>query len=576
VTETPAAHEITVTETLLVLDTDFAGTVKALAAGKFAFWIGSGVSRDRFDMLPELIVKVLNFIRDRINNDDDDCPYDAAIIKSFELSGLSEEEQDQVDKSLDANQWPVIDKLKQQLSQRYGEFLNIRILGQPNDLLVREGIDVINTYGNPDVVPDTEHYCLAALVIEGVITNIASANWDGLIEKAYGELANDQAGLAVCVSSSQLQDIGPQPKLLKFHGCAVLARQNPEEFHDLLVARSSQIAGWGATAKTQAISAYLKVLVGQSRTLMLGLSVQDFNIQQLFHDASTTLGWEWNSENPAFLFSEDKLGGNQDALLENMYPRIYDGENRDEIGNKSVIRAFAKALLLAFLLQVYTQKVIHLAARAGLPDGEELGGWVEQGLNVLRNKVAALDPKDPLSRCEFAKQIQFFASEMGRLIKFGPQNAVADAYHPISRSVASNIDSDPDMDSNGFPQVGALLALMGNGELNNIWSVKVKSAINNLPIGFDVETANASTALYLAANDAAANQLFAQGTIDELDDVILVHSIAPPSRYARSARRQGDIRTGKPGLREFGMKQLIGDSVTTDDLVANFRQEAVL
>jgi len=157
------------------------------------------------------------------------------------------------------------------------------------------------------------------------------------------------------------------------------------------------------------------------------------------------------------------------------------------------------------------QHWVHLAARAGLPDGEELGGWVEQGLNVLRNKVAALDPKDPINRCEFAKQLQFFASEMGRLIKFGPQNGVADAYHPISHSIAPSIDSDPDMDSNGLPQVGALLALMGNGELSNLWSVKVKSATNGLPIGFNVDTTSASTALYLAANDAAANQLESQG-----------------------------------------------------------------
>ena len=71
----PAAHNITVLQTLQLLDAKFATSVDALATGNFAIWIGSGISRDRFPMLGGLIVKVLEFLRSNANLDDAACPY---------------------------------------------------------------------------------------------------------------------------------------------------------------------------------------------------------------------------------------------------------------------------------------------------------------------------------------------------------------------------------------------------------------------------------------------------------------------------------------------------------------------
>ena len=179
-------------------------------------------------------------------------------------------------------------------------------------------------------------------MLEGVITDIASANWDGLIEAAYAELSGREDGLAICVASHQLQDQGTKPKLVKFHGCAVSASNDPGYFSELIVARSAQIADWGSSNKTAAIKDYLKGLIGQKRTFMLGLSAQDYNIQNLFREARDTLGWIWDQGAPAYLFSEDQLGAKQDDLLENVYRDQYNGAQRAAIEKSSVIRAFCK------------------------------------------------------------------------------------------------------------------------------------------------------------------------------------------------------------------------------------------
>ena len=57
----PNAGTISILETLNLLDGSFNSFAKGVAEGKYAFWLGSGISRERFPMLPDLIEKVLEW-----------------------------------------------------------------------------------------------------------------------------------------------------------------------------------------------------------------------------------------------------------------------------------------------------------------------------------------------------------------------------------------------------------------------------------------------------------------------------------------------------------------------------------
>ena len=99
------------------------------------------------------------------------------------------------------------------------------------------------TYANPSTTPDAEHLCIALLVAEGVASDIASANWDGLLEKAVSELGNG-AALTVIVRPEDTRGAQARSRLYKFHGCAVRARDDAPNYRNKLVARHQQINRW--------------------------------------------------------------------------------------------------------------------------------------------------------------------------------------------------------------------------------------------------------------------------------------------------------------------------------------------
>ena len=66
-TEAPKAWEISVIQTLEVLDGSFKNFANGVAEGNYSFWLGSGISRDKFPMLEGLIIKVLEYLRNKID-----------------------------------------------------------------------------------------------------------------------------------------------------------------------------------------------------------------------------------------------------------------------------------------------------------------------------------------------------------------------------------------------------------------------------------------------------------------------------------------------------------------------------
>jgi hypothetical protein len=103
--------------------------------------------------------------------------------------------------------------------------------------------------------PDCEHLCVAILAMEGVVPNIASANWDGLTEAASTELSGGTNDIIrVCVGGDDLREPELQATLLKFHGRAVKAKEDEANYRDLLVARDPQIINWMIKTKHAAIA----------------------------------------------------------------------------------------------------------------------------------------------------------------------------------------------------------------------------------------------------------------------------------------------------------------------------------
>jgi hypothetical protein len=266
----------------------------------------------------------------------------------LQLAQLSAAEAARVDLVRPFNDWPDAEAITRRLISNYASLLDTEVEGEAEDFLLWNAVDVVSTFANPHIEPDVEHICIAILVLEGVASDIASANWDGLIERAVNLLAPGYPALLVCVRPEDLREA----RLFKFHGCAVKAGADETTYRPYLIGRQSQIHDWLARTENKAMVNRLIDLVISKPTLMMGLSAQDANIQHLFAEAKATMKWPWPGERPSYLFSNEGLGVDHKSLLKIVYRDAYTPATRDQIANSALLRAYAKPLLVALVLHV--------------------------------------------------------------------------------------------------------------------------------------------------------------------------------------------------------------------------------
>ena len=218
-----AASDISVRATLALLDGPFADLATGVAQGRYAFWLGSGISRDRVDNLKQVIRRVLVHLQTRIDPADRGCRYLQALGEALQLAQLSPPERAAVDVARPVDTWPILDTVLQRLSREYARLLDIPVQGEAADYLLWEAVDVVTTFAPTAAQPDCEHLCLGILAIEGVVPDIASANWDGLVEAGVHELTGGAEDIVAFVRADNLRELRLRTRLLKFHGCAVRA-----------------------------------------------------------------------------------------------------------------------------------------------------------------------------------------------------------------------------------------------------------------------------------------------------------------------------------------------------------------
>ena len=565
-----SASSISVLETLELLESEHKQFAEGVCAGLYVFWLGSGISRERFPTVLDLVEKVLEFIRSKADMGNAACPYRCAMNEALELASASADEITKIDFDASVSDWPILGDLKKRLEDKYETLLGIEVGSEPSDILVWDGIDVAQTYADPNVEPDVTHLCIAALVLEGLATELATANWDGLVEKAVEQLAGNPDALAVCVRSEDLQKIGTRPSLIKFHGCAVRALSDPDQYRALIIGRGAQIADWDNKPETKGINTTLVASIIKHPSLVMGLSIQDFNIKHLFGEAKGKLGWEWPGDRPSYVFSEDKVTPGQKDLLQIAY-KTYD-ENKEAIRKAALVRAYPKQLLLALVLYALTDKLQKMArAKPGLKPAL-LATWINEGLVALRNFIASQQTGPHL---EFAQKFLTELARIRRVTTMGEIHSASSTYTPISSGPVSDANPTPELLTSGLPEAAFAGGIIGKGISDGAWSVEpCAPGANDGALGV-IGTDDRKVPLYLANTTVAENALFESGALAPSEDAILLRGLPPYPRYQRSPTR-AQVRRGKPGLIEITIAELVTDAKNADDLYDRFRKEAVL
>jgi hypothetical protein len=569
----PSAASITVCQTLALLDDQHRGLADGVANGRYAFWLGSGISRNRVPGLDTLVEKVLEFLRAGIDPGDPGCRFRAALDDALALADPSAQEQAQIDYTHPVVSWSPREALLQRLVNRYSQLLNVEVEGEPSDYLLWDAVDVRASYP-ADAEPDCGHLCLAILCLEGLVPDAACANWDGLIESAIRELHGDPAyvlKVVVLPGDARLPD--RRTRLLKFHGCAVLAAHDEAKYRGALVGSEHQITHWSTGHEHQTMRDSLQALAVAKPTFVIGLSAQDHNIQIVFAAAEEQLPWTWPSDPPPpAVFAADELGEKHGALLKTIYRDTFAPHAAD-IKRGALLRAYAEQTLCALVLYTFAAKLNEFLANAqtslSATQLAELGG----GFITLRDLLSHAAEPD---RLKFTRS---FAEREGRamsLFRSGEEPPTAGSYGPLSTGPLDDIAHDIHLVTSGMPELAGGLALIGSGVTQHHWQVSLDTTSTGFEGALTLTTVGQpATAVYFSANPRASTQLGLEGVSTAAGDVVIIHSTGIPEGPTRSpGGRPG--RRGTGGRRDVDMADLLTTSRDLDDLYTRFREAAVL
>lgn len=566
----PSAETISILETLTMLDGPKRALADGIANDRYVFWLGSGISRKKMPDLRDLAKTLLRTLQARIVQTDPNCRYQKALEEVVSLTMPSPQEWTAIDWKVSPDTWPVIDAIARRLVNNYARMLDVQVAGEDEDFILWDVLNGAAVYSNPAVGPDAEHLCLAALICEGVASQMPSANWDPLLERAVSILAGTQPVLRVAIASDDVRSNGRRGNLYKFHGCAQAAHDDSPNYRHLMVGRQSQINSWIADNPVMASS--LTHLIVTKPTLMLGLSAQDANIQSLFVHARVQMAWPWPSNPPAYIFSEDALGGDQTGLLQNVYRGAYAAATRSQIQDEALVKAYAKPLLLSLYLYVLVAKLEALIGHRleGLHavDRDKLLGGLRHARDVVAGHMA---PTPEL----VLKLLENIGRTISMVRSGGLPTTAKGLYTPLTPEPVDRMPADPNLATCGLGEFAIASSLIGLGLQRGLWSSETADLSNNASGAFILHGRSGPAKIYFASGQHAAIRLGTNGLIADNDDAVIVHSHEIAPQMARTPKRPPG-RTGLASVREVSIQELLEEGTEVEDLMERFRSKVAL
>jgi hypothetical protein len=581
----PTATTITVLEVLEKFETEFAVVADAIENGEFALWVGSGISRQAPN-LGNLIEQAFDFIRVKAVDPSTADAYMPALEEALNLAETPIASViDQFNQPLIT--WPQHEVIISKLWNKYSRVLDIRIAGTSPDFILWDAIDIRNAFANPSP-PAAEHLCIAILILEGAIQAIASANWDGFIENAVERLSNGLPGIMrVVVDPDQLRGPAGRARLLKFHGCIEHATREPAIFRRFLTGSHTQIMNWPVGAEFTAMRNAVVALATEQKTLVLGLSIQDSNLQTIFASAKNIHAWPWpcTPSAPAYVFCEDQIQQGQRDVLRQSYGESYNN-NPAAVHEATLLRAWGEKVLIALVLKLITDKLVRLMELGLTTLGKvEIGDALKPSLAELRNYIAELaTPTAPSgNRTDFVNEAISLWSRMLSLFRSGALPTNANAYETLSNVTPTLLAADQNAHAMGLGRLGIALSLLQYGRKAGLWELR-KPISNDLSSGAlsarAIRVDSMIRPIFLVKSATDAISLKSHGAFTA-DNAIVIHAddtwhqmidIAASSRRVRTAPG----RTGHIGETHVSLGDLITRCADYPSLQQEFIVEMML
>jgi hypothetical protein len=272
------------------------------------------------------------------------------------------------------------------------------------------------------------------------------------------------------------------------------------------------------------------------------------------------------------VFSGDQVGADQKILLRNVYRTAYTPAARAQISEGSLIKAYAKPLLVALVLSVTCAKMRSLieVAPGTLDAGEKLK--LQDGVMALRNLLARFADAD---RLQFIRSFVDHGSRTLTMFRDGSAGVTPRRYNPMTTIPVHQISNDQGVGASGMSEAAVLAGILGIGLSQGLWTLENVDVANPDAGIVRVATGVARTKMLMAANGRTAVRLQQNGHLVDGDDAVLVYSSELPPTQPRSPR-SAPGRTGHIGLREVSVFDLLQIAANANDLVQRFREAAAI
>ena len=580
----PSATDVTVRQVLARFDGDFASMAKAIENGEFALWVGSGISR-KAPSLGSLIAAAVEYIRAGAVDPATGAQYMPALDEALQLAGT-----DRTAIGADLHRpfaaWAARDDIVNALWNSYSRVLDIRVVDGPDDFILWTAIDIRRQFADP-APPAAAHLCIAMLVLEGAVKTIASGNWDGFIEAAVQRLGGNVAGiLQVVVDPNQLRDPPGRATLLKFHGCIIHADQDEARYRKFLTGSHTQIIMWPENADFAAMRNAVLAAATNRKTLVLGLSIQDMNLQGVFAAATGINPWPWPCapDAPGHVFCEERITQGQRDVLRLVYGNGYNA-NVVAINNASHMRAWGEQVLVALVLKMIADKLNCLMELALVAGGRAaLATPLAASLNDLRDRMAdgaLVDPVDE-SRTPAVNRGIALWSRLVSVFRSGELQQDPAAYEPISATTTALLATDQNARTSNLGHLAMVLALLEHGRSTGRWTIDppVDEDLIHGVATFRPDRPGAPLRpLFLVKSVSEAIRLEADGAYAN-DNTLVIHSDDAWHRTMamRSARSPGSApgRTGAMEPSHVCFGAVLNGSSDIDALRTSFTAQVLL
>jgi hypothetical protein len=562
----------TLSEAMELLSSSWAALANGVLRGEFAFWLGSGISRERFPNVPALLLEVLNRLHAGVTADPN-CPYLKSINEIIALTSV-----EGLLPTVAPLMWPEAKRreLLQQLQEKYAVVLeqDVRVPGATVwirwDLLKLDEL-----YGNPAISPDAEHRFVALLIEEGVVSELVTTNWDALVEIAHEKCrAGKPPSFQSVASNNEWSRNGYSSRLIKIHGCARKSCVNSAQYKSFLVATKTDIHTWENDQRFESFRDAIKGILRERTALFVGLSAQDWNIQAVCCSASLGQGVFPTTPQKVY-FAEQSITASQRAVLKVLYGETAYNNAADILDAKAIVPLFAKPLLGSlFVLTILEKtKIIQNIDNPEIkPECRTLiDGVAGQTFSLLKSKHDAISNFDLRWR-KLAEDLPYFISRLLAIFRRQKPPLTEDAYEAVGNDHLKEM-ADNAHDLQDLQWLLFALSVMQEGTNRGLWRIGLPAGKEPKEGQLNLVKGGVNVPIFLLQNDAGLASLINDGFVDPSAPHKYL-MIYPGERQSANRRATSPTRA-LPGrgtskcANEICMRSELEDAGTLSELFAN-------